>query len=244
MTLAHTAVAHHAAVAAVVVATAVAFVAAWWRSGTEQRAPVVCFVAAMGVLLVATSPTLEAMAAGSFTGHMVQHLLLWIVVPVLAVTARPGVVVGRAWARGHRGATAGHASQLGWVRSVDGAARRARRFVRRRPLVPAVLAWLAVIVTMYGTHLSGLYDLALRNPWVHEAEHAAYLASSGLMWWVVLGARGRRGSIARLALAVAVMLPLALLGAILSTAAQPLYGEYVAVLGSVPRSTISGPVLR
>jgi cytochrome c oxidase assembly factor CtaG len=231
MIFAHAAVAHHEAVAAVIVAAALAFVIAWWRSGTAQRSPVVCFVAAMGVLLVATSPTLEATAAGSFTGHMVQHLLLWIVVPVLVVVARPGVIVGRALARGHRGGTAAGALQRRSISRAIGVAKPVRRFVRGRPLGPAVVAWIAVVVTMYGTHLSGLYDLALRNPWVHEAEHAAYLSASWLLWWVVLGSRGRRGSVAGIVLAVATMLPLALLGAILSTANEPLYGEYVAVLG-------------
>ena len=48
------------------------------------------------------------------------------------------------------------------------------------------------VVVLFVTHLTSIYDDALGNRWLHEAEHAAYLLSACAMWAAVVGV-GRTG---------------------------------------------------
>ena len=45
-----------------------------------------------------------------------------------------------------------------------------------------LVGWLAMIVVMWGTHFSVLYDLALRDETVHALEHLAFLVAALLFW--------------------------------------------------------------
>jgi putative copper resistance protein D len=40
---------------------------------------------------------------------------------------------------------------------------------------------------MWGSHFSGLFDLALENEWVHRFEHVLYVGAALLFWWPVVG---------------------------------------------------------
>jgi len=42
------------------------------------------------------------------------------------------------------------------------------------------------LVGWYAIHLAGFYDLALRNPWLLNLEHAVLIAIGLLFWWPVL----------------------------------------------------------
>jgi putative membrane protein len=81
---------------------------------------------------------------------------------------------------------------------------------------------------MLGTHFTGLYELAVRDPFVHALEHLAYLLA-GLLFWAPLLAVDPLphppGPAARFAWLLAAMPPMGLVGAKLlrATVAYPSY---------------------
>lgn len=207
--VAHSDSAGHSATVAVAVLAVVAFWWAWRRAPARSAAPLVWWTAGTTALVAATLPSVEEAAEGSFLAHMVQHLVLWVVVPPLVLAAHPVHALRRAGLRPPARVVAVTSRHPGWRLAA---------------------AWIAIVVTMYGTHLTGMYDLALRNQWVHEAEHVAYVVAAVLLWSTVLG-RGRSLAPARAGLAAATVAPLVVLGMVLTTADSPLYPTYVRELG-------------
>lgn len=197
-------------VSAVWIVSIVVYWTLWLRKPTSSVAPPVWWTLGMLALVAASTPWVEEAADRTFLGHMGQHLVLWVVAPPLLLAAHP-------FRTARRGGVELHSKALS-------------SWSRRHPGWRFALAWVAVVVAMYGTHLTGLYDAALDNPWVHASEHAVYLASSVLLWSTVFGS-GRTLAPARAGLAVATVGPLVLLGMVLTAAEKPLYGSYVEELG-------------
>ncbi len=91
-----------------------------------------------------------------------------------------------------------------------------------RPVV-AFPVWL---VGWYVVHLGGVYDVALRNPVLLNAEHAFMIAIGLLFWWPVLADAPRSvATLARIAYVFAAFVFSAFLGLAL-TFAPPVYGYY------------------
>ena len=103
------------------------------------------------------------------------------------------------------------------------AARGGRPFaVVTRPAV-ALPAWL---LGWYVVHLGGVYDLALRSPWLLNVEHLFMVAIGLVFWWPVLADEPRSlPTLGRLAYVFAAFVLSAFLGLAL-TFAPPLYGYY------------------
>jgi putative membrane protein len=116
----------------------------------------------LATLYVALASPIDAIGEHYlFSVHMVQHIILIYLVPVLLL----------------RGLPPGWLSA--WV-SPPGIAPLMRRLVH--PVVAA--ATFHVIFTAW--HIPGLYEWALRDPFVHQLEHAMILLSAMLMWWPIL----------------------------------------------------------
>jgi cytochrome c oxidase assembly factor CtaG len=89
--------------------------------------------------------------------------------------------------------------------------------------------WLAAVAGLWAWHAPALYDLALRSPWVHRAEHVVFLGTWFLFWRLALD-RGSPRRLARGADVVFVVsggLAAGALGAILALAPLPLYPAYL-----------------
>jgi cytochrome c oxidase assembly factor CtaG len=105
---------------------------------------------------------------------------------------------------------------------------RWRLALRRSPVTGflwlPVTAWLAHVLALWGWHLPGAYDAALRSPPLHLLEHACFLLTAWAFWWHVLRT-GRLRMPAGLAVlyVAAVSVPSAALGAVLTFASRPLY---------------------
>jgi putative membrane protein len=185
-----------------------------WRSAA--------FAAGLVLVAVALCSGLDPWSERLLSVHMVQHLLLGTLAPLALVTGAP-------------------------VRLALRAARRpARRRIARALHTPlaAVLGhpatgWAALTAVLLGTHLTGLYELALRDPLVHELEHLAYLGA-GLLFWAPLVAADplprRAGIVGRMAWLLASMIPMGVVGArLLSGAlAYPAYVAPARALGIAP----------
>jgi putative copper resistance protein D len=104
------------------------------------------------------------------TAHMAQHLLIAdLAAPLLIVGMRTPVLVFLL----PKPVLVPLAHQR-WLR-------RLFRFLRQ-PLVALPL----FVFTLYLWHLQFAYVAALRNPYVHAAQHISFVAASMLVWWAAL----------------------------------------------------------
>jgi cytochrome c oxidase assembly factor CtaG len=182
-----------------------ALAVAYWRgvaaAGRWPWARTALWATGVLALAFALSPPMDAWADVRLSAHMVQHLLLTLVAAPLLVAGAPI----RLWLRG-----------LG-----SGGRRRLARALHSwaaRVLARPATGWAAFTAVMVGAHLTGVYDLALRHPAVHAAEHIAFLGSALLFWAPLVGADplpGRVGSVGRVAWLLAAMPPMGLIGALL-----------------------------
>jgi cytochrome c oxidase assembly factor CtaG len=153
-----------------------------WRSGVRRvnrahpanpvaRERTWAWVAGIAVILVALDSGIERYDTTLFSVHMVQHMLLALVAPILLVLAGPVTVLLRA---------SSAATRDRWIYPVLHS--RALRV-----LTYPVVTWLLFAAVMWGSHFSPLFDAALENEWAHRLEHALFLGAAMLFWWQAVG---------------------------------------------------------
>ena len=172
-------------------------------------------------VLVALQSGIDAYDDRLLSVHMVQHLLLLLLAPLLLLGGRPvdrsrcarcrparGAALAPALARARAGSPRPGAGLA--VFAASSCSRTCRRSTTRRCGTPAL----------------------------HDAEHALYLLAGLLFWWPLLDgdpAAGRRlGGLGRLVYLLAAMPPMALVGAYLNrapTLVYPAYGAPARALG-------------
>src|SRR6266513_6049473 len=134
----------------------------WWRTGM--------FLAGLAVVVIATQSGIGAYDGVLFWDHMIQHLLLIMIAPLLLVVGQPATLLL-------------HASRNPlhtWAKKV----------LRSRAL--AAITWPPFGVALYvgvivGTHLTGFMNLVETNSAIHDAEHALYLISGYLYFLPLIG---------------------------------------------------------
>ncbi len=207
-----------AALAALTYLRAVRRVGGWsgWRTTS--------FVAGVGSVVVALQSGIDAYGDRSLSDHMIQHLLLLELAPLLLLGGRPAILLLRAAPRAHRPTLA----------------RRLMRLSRlTRPLSCLGLFSAVVLVT----HLPGLYDATLSDTTVHELEHSVYLAAGLCLWWPVLDSdpvvSHRLNGLGRLVYIIAAMAPMTLIGAYLYRDPTVFYRPYASAARTLGISAIS-----
>jgi putative membrane protein len=148
-----------------------AYLTRWWRvrTGTSPRrtaeAPVwrlCCLLGALLAAVIALVSPVDSLATQLFFMHMVQHMLLLDVVPILAILSLTKVILRPV------------------TRAVCDLESRAG--VLAHPAFAVVL----YITVIWAWHIPAAYDLALRHPVVHVSEHVSFLAAGSLYWWHLL----------------------------------------------------------
>ena len=192
-----------------------AYVARWRRvrRGRSARpaadAPIwrlCCFVGSLLCALIALVSPIDALADQLFLMHMVQHMLLLDVVPILAILGFTKVILRPI------------------TRSVQELEQRAGALAS--PAF-AVVAYVGVIWTW---HIPAAYDVALRHPVVHVLEHVTFLVAGSLYWWHLLSpirARMRLGGMGPVVYMASTKLFVGALGMGLAFAPTALYPYYV-----------------
>jgi putative copper resistance protein D len=138
---------------------------AWPRRRTAA------FLVGLAALLAALVSGLDDEAAGALSAHMVQHLVItFVAAPLLVAGAPVRLALGTA--------PPGRVRDLGRI-----LASWPVRMLGRPPV-----AWAPLPAVMLVSHFTGIYDMALRHPAVHELEHLVYLAAALVFWWPVVGA--------------------------------------------------------
>jgi len=156
---------------------------------------------------------LDRLADTSFAWHMVEHLILLFVIPLLVLLARP-LTIARA--------IAGKRMTASFVRKTR------RLHVLGHPAV----AFIFVTGYLWVLHFSPLYESALEHPLVHAGEHALLLAVGTLFWLPVLCPPPVRVQPypARLLYLMLLLPQGALLAFAIDGARAPLYPHYAALM--------------
>ena len=191
------------------------YVRRWWtvRGGDSARpaadAPVwrlCCFLGSLLATLIALVSPVDELADQLFLMHMVQHMLLLDVVPILAI--------------------------LGFTKVILRPVTRAVHELERRASVFASPAFAVVldVGVIWAWHVPAAYDVALRHPTVHVLEHITFVLAGSLYWWHLLSpirARLRLGGLGPVAYMGSTKLFVGALGMGLAFAPSALYPYYV-----------------
>jgi putative membrane protein len=197
-----------------VVATLYAGLYVWATSHVRGRWPLrrtVSFLAGIACALVALQSGVDTFDDRLLSIHMVQHMLLLLLTPLLLLGGRPVILALRALPTSHRG-------------TLSRALARTRRFTG--PLQCLTIFSAVVLLT----HVPWFYGATLRDPALHGAEHALYLGAGLLLWWPILDGdpvpARRLGGLGRLIYLLAAMVPMALVGSYLNRHTSLVYPAY------------------
>jgi putative membrane protein len=170
----------------------------------------------IAALLVALVSPLDAAGGALFTAHMLQHLLLMAVAAPLLVLGAPQV--GLAWGLPRRG----RAAAARWWHALGLRA-------LFRGLAHPLAAFALHAGALWAWHLPGAYDAALAHEGVHALEHASFLGTAALFWWVALHPAGRlrRSPGAAVLYAFAMAMASGALGALLAFSEAPWYAAHL-----------------
>jgi cytochrome c oxidase assembly factor CtaG len=122
----------------------------------------IAFLVGLAVLAITLNSGIAVYAHPLFWVHMVEHLLLIMVVPVLLTAGRPLRLAGP----------------------------RLRPMLRSRPFAAATCAPVGFVVytaVIAGTHLTSFMQLMLTHPWAHQLENVLYLAGGLLFFLPLIG---------------------------------------------------------
>lgn len=131
---------------------------------------IAAFLSGLAVMLVATESGLAAYDDILFSLHIVQHILLGMVAPLLLVLGAPVTLALQASSR---------SSQRRILRVLHSAPVR----VLTHPLT----AWLLFGTSIVTLYFTSLYELSLRNEWFHLWTHAYFVVAGCLFLAHVVG---------------------------------------------------------
>jgi putative membrane protein len=132
------------------------------------------FLAGLAGIWLATGSPLAAFDDVSLTVHMVQHVLLMSVSPPLVLLGWPALPLLRGLPKFVARRAIGPVLRLEAVKRVG------------RAVTNPAVCWLAAAFALVGWHVPSVFEAALHADWLHELEHASFLATGLLFWWPVI----------------------------------------------------------
>ena len=164
------------------------------------------FVLSMTLVIVALLSPIDSLGDDDLlVMHMVQHMILLDLVPITLILSMNKVLLRPV------------------TRRIQVIEKNAGFFAT------PVFAVMAYVAGVYGWHIPGAYDLALRHTWIHALEHLTFSAVGTLYWWHVLSpirARRRLTGLGPLAYMVTTKLFIGALGIALAFLPRVIYGFY------------------
>jgi len=173
-----------------------------------------CFAVGVLATLAALCSGLDGYADELLSVHMVQHLVLTLVAAPLLVAGSPLLLALRALAPDPRRALA-----------------RALRSRPARVLTHPAVTCALLPGAMIASHLTGVYELTLRDPLAHALEHLVFLTAAILFWLPLLGREPlhrRPAFLGRMLYLLVAMPAMALPGVVLTIDQAPRYAAYLA----------------
>jgi putative membrane protein len=176
-----------------------------WREVDGSAGRLVSFLGGMALVLIALCSPVDRLGEQLFFMHMVQHLLLLDLAPILVLLGLTKVL----------------------LRPLT------RRLVRLEraagPLAHPAFAIALYVATMALWHVPAMYDAALEHPVLHVLEHLTFGLAGGLYWWHLLSpirARQRLGGMGPVVYMLATKVLVGLLGILLTFAPEAIYDFY------------------
>jgi putative membrane protein len=148
----------------------------WRRSAHAHMAigrQAALFGAGWVVLAAALVTPLHALSQRLFVAHMIEHELLMAVAAPLIAASAPGAAM--MWALPHAG-------RRGLARLIGSRVVAGTWKFLSRPTMATLLHGTAIWIW----HVPRLFDAALGQGILHYAQHASFLGTALLFWWVVL----------------------------------------------------------
>lgn len=216
------------------------------KGRSELVAPwrLVSYLSGLIIIAISLMSPIDPLGQQLFFMHMIQHLLLIMIAPVLLLIANPMPFLlwglPPVWRR-----RAGHG--IGRILHREGSFRQGLKTVTSVGVV--YMVW---VISVIGWHDPAMYNAALRSEFVHDLEHLTFFIASILFWWHVTGAGPRIhkqfGRIGRIALVLAAVPPNMALGVVLAFAGVVVYSYYEAVprlwgIDPVTDQTIGGLIM-
>jgi putative membrane protein len=144
-----------------------------------RRWQAACYFGSLTMILLALLSPLDALSEELSSVHMVQHMLLTMVAALLFVLGSPTFVLAWGLPEGRQG----------WGSSFF-------TFAFRLPQEPCLyqplFVWILFAGTLWAWHHPALYQAALRDPLMHDAQHLSFFVASCLFWRVCLDPLGGR----------------------------------------------------
>ena len=137
----------------------------------------VAWLLGCAALLITTSSGLGRYMPAMFSMHMIAHMMLSMLVPILLVLGAPITLALRALPAAGRGNAPG-------LREWLLAALHSRV---SRVLTQPVVALVLFVIGFYGLYFGGLFDVAAGSHAAHVAMNVHFLLSGYLFYWVVIG---------------------------------------------------------
>jgi len=163
------------------------------------------FASGLAVILAALVSPIDALGDQLLVMHMVQHILLLDIAPILLILGLNKVL----------------------LRPVT---RRVQSLERRAGyLAHPAFAVICYVGFMWAWHIPAMYDAALHNTTVHAFEHLCFSAAGTLYWWHLLSPirnRHRLSGLGPVAYMVSTKLLVGLLGIVLAFAPASFYPFY------------------
>jgi putative membrane protein len=183
--------------------------------GVQRRAAWAFGVGWVLLALTLLSP-LHALGGVLFSAHMAQHEMLMTVAAPLLVLGRP--LIPFVWALSPR-----------WRRTTGRWTSAGAFATPWRWLTHPGSAFFVHGAAIWVWHLPSLYDASVTNEAVHAAQHASFLLTALLFWWVVLQpTMNRGGTPVSIALLFGTVLHTGALGALLTLTTRLVYSAYAA----------------
>lgn len=195
----------------------------WQRAGAGHgigRWRSTSFGCALLAIIVAFVSPIDALSEVLFSVHMVQHMILILIVaPLLVMSdfhlaflwALPGAWVKVLIPRLNQNQTLSKAWKV---------------------LSNPVFAWLSFSVALWAWHAPAFYEAALNNKVFHIFEHAVFLTTALLFWWVLLKPIGQKYLHYGMAIPYlfTTVLQSGILGALMSFTSRPWYPTYTTLV--------------
>ncbi len=183
-----------------------------WRRGRSSGSPhrpgygrLALFTGGLLVILAALVSPVDDLGDQLLVMHMVQHMLLLDIAPILLILGLNKVLLRPVTRRLHLvEARAGY-------------------------LAHPAFAVVAYVGFMWAWHVPAMYDAALNSTTVHALEHACFFAAGALYWWHLLSpirSRYRLTGLGPVAYMAATKLLVGLLGILLAFAPSVIYPFY------------------
>lgn len=170
--------------------------------------------------LVLLSP-IDTLAEALLSMHMVQHLLLLMIAPLLLLLANP--LAAFLWGLPRR------------IRHTVGRLLTRSSLFRHGlwALTLMPITWSVYVINLWAWHHPNLYQMALRNEWVHDLQHLLFFLTAVFFWWPIVNPAPRLHGIIsygfRILYLIAATLQNTLLGMAISLPERVLYPFYAAV---------------